>query len=145
MRNEPDIRWIVRTLREAGWAPLLVLCPVVLADWLFDAFARLSWFDIPTHILGGIAATHFFWRAAANARSIAGRFAKVDQAILAIGGTAGMTILWEIFEFLSDRLLHAHMQHGPGDTLSDIVFSLAGGVAYLILRRAFAARPGAQS
>lgn len=145
MRNEPDIRWIVQTFREAAWAPLLVLCPVVLAEGIFDVFTRFPWVDIPAHFLGGIAATYFFWRAAANARSRAGHFPKVSHAVLAVGCTAGTTILWEISEFLADRLLRAHMQHGLEDTLSDIVFSLAGGVAYLVLRRAYAAPPGAQA
>jgi len=119
-----------------------VLIPVFLADWMFDVFTRLPWFDIPTHVLGGVAATYFFWRAAANARSAAGRFQSVSQAVFALACTTGATILWEIFEFLSDRLLRTSMQHGVGDTLSDIVFSLAGGVAYLTLRHAFAAHRG---
>lgn len=145
MRNEPDIKWIVQTLREAAWAPLLVLCPVVLAEGIFDAFTRFPWVDIPAHVLGGIAATYFFWRAAANARSLAGHFTQVSPAVLALGGTASTTILWEILEFLADRLLRTQMQHGLGDTLSDIVFSLAGGAAYLVLRRAYAASSGAQA
>jgi hypothetical protein len=44
-----------------------------------------------------------------------------------------VTILWEFFEFLSDRFLGTHTQHGLGDALSDIFFSLAGGVVYLVL------------
>lgn len=139
MRNEPNIRWIVRTLREAAWAPLLVLCPVVLAEGAFDMYTRFPWIDIPTHFFGGIAVTHFFWCASANAQSVAGQFVKVSHAVLPLGGTATMSILWELFEFLSDHLLGAHMQHGLGDTLSDIFFGLAGGVAYLVLRRWFAA------
>lgn len=119
-----------------------MLLPVFLADWAFDVFTRLPWFDIPTHLLGGVAATYFFWRAAANARSVAGRFPQVNHAAFALACTASATILWEIFEFLSDRLLQTRMQHGVGDTLSDIVFSLAGGAAYVFLRRAFAAPPG---
>ena len=145
MRNEPDIRWIVQTLREAAWAPLLVLCPVVLAEGIFDVFTRFPWVDIPAHVLGGIAATYFFWRAAANAGSLAGHFPNVSHAVLAVACTASATILWEISEFLADRLLRTQMQHGPGDTVSDIVFSLAGGVAYLVLRRAYAAHLGAQA
>jgi len=138
MRNEPDISWIVQTLREAAWAPLLVLCPVVIAEGIFDVFTRFPWVDIPTHFLGGIAATYFFWRAFANARSAAGHFPKVNHAVLAFGCTASTTILWEIFEFLADRFLGTQMQHGLGDTSSDIFFSLAGGVAYLVLRHRFA-------
>ncbi len=145
MRNEPDIRWIVQTLREAVWAPLLVLCLVVLAGGIFDAYTRFPWVDMPTHFLGGIATTYFFWCAAANAQSIAGHFPKVSHAVLAFGCTASTTILWEVFEFLSDRFLGAHMQHGLGDTSSDIFFSLAGGVAYLVLRRPFAASSSAHA
>jgi hypothetical protein len=142
MRIEPDFRWIVHTLREAAWAPLLVLCTVFLAAGSFDAYTRFPWVDMPTHFLGGIATTYFFWRAAANARSVAGHFSKVSHAVLALGCTASTTILWEIFEFLSDRFLGAHMQHGMGDTSSDIFFSLAGSAAYLVLRRRFAAATG---
>lgn len=145
MRNEPDIEWIVQTLREAAWAPLLVLCPVVLAEGIFDAYTRFPWVDIPTHFLGGIAVTYFFWCASANAQSVAGQFAKVSHTVLSLGGSAAMIILWEFFEFLSDRLLHAHMQHGLRDTSSDIFFGLAGGVAYLVLRRWFAASTSAHA
>jgi hypothetical protein len=138
MRKEPDIRWIVQTLREAAWAPLLVLCLVLLASGIFDAYTRFPWVDMPTHFLGGIATTYFFWRAATNAPSVAGHFPKVSYAVIAFGCTAGTAILWEVYEFLSDRLLGTYMQHGLGDTSSDIFFSLAGGVAYLVLRRRFA-------
>jgi hypothetical protein len=93
----------------------------------------------PTHFFGGVAVTYFFWCASANAQSVAGRLPNVSQAVLAFGCTTTTTILWEIFEFVSDRLLGTHMQHGPGDTWSDVFFGLAGGVAYLVLRRSFAA------
>lgn len=145
MRNEPDIRWIVQTLREAAWAPLLVFCLVVVAVRIFDAYTRLPWLDVPTHFLGGIAVTYFFWFAFANARSVAGHLPNLRPAVLAFGCTAGTAILWEILEFSSDRLLGTQLQHGVGDTVSDIVFGLAGGVAYLFLRRWFAASPGAQA
>ena len=142
MRNEPDTRWIVRTLREAAWAPLLVLCAVVLAAGLFDMYTRFPWIDIPTHFLGGIAVTYFFWHASANAQSVARQFSNVGQSVLSLGGTAAMSILWELFEFLADHLLGAHMLHGLADTSSDIFLGLAGGVAYLVLRRWFAASTG---
>lgn len=145
MQHGPGIRWIRRTLRQAAWAPLLVLCPVVLADGMFKAYTRFPWFDIPTHFLGGIAVTYFFWCASVNAQSFAGRAAKVSHAVLALGGTAAMTLLWELFEFLADRCLQAQMQHGLGDTASDIFFGLAGGVAYLVFRRGFRAASQAQA
>jgi len=119
-----------------------VLCAVVLAAGLFDMYTRFPWIDIPTHFLGGIAVTYFFWHASANAQSVARQFANVGQSVLSLGGTAAMSILWELFEFLADHLLGAHMLHGLADTSSDIFLGLAGGVAYLVLRRWFAASTG---
>ena len=143
--NEPDTGWIVRTLREAAWAPLLVVCWVVLVERLFDLFMRFPWIDIPTHFLGGVAVAYFFWRACANAQSAARPFANVGHAVVSLAGTATLSILWELFEFLGDHLLGAHMQHGLADTWSDIFFSLAGGVAYLVLRPWFASSTSAHA
>lgn len=145
MRSEPDSRWIAQTLRKAAWAPLLVFCLVVAAAGIFDAYARFPSLDVPTHFLGGIAVTYFFWCASANAPSVAGHLPNVNQSVLAFGCTAGTTILWEIFEFLSDRLFGTQLQHGVGDTASDIFFGLAGGVVYLVLRRWFAASTRARA
>lgn len=144
MRNEPNIRWIVQTLWQAAWAPLLVFCLFVAAV-IFDAYTRFPSLDVPTHFFSGVAVTYFFWCASANAQSVAGQLTNVSQAVFVFACTAGTTILWEVFEFLSDRLLGTHMQHGPADTLADIFFGLAGGVAYLVLRRSFSASPSAHA
>jgi hypothetical protein len=145
MRNKLVIRWIVQTLRVAAWAPLLVFCLVVAAAGIFDAYNRFPWLDVPTHFLGGIAVTYFYWVACANAQSVASHFRIVSPAVLAFGCTASTTILWEIVEFLSDRMLGTQLQHGVGDTVSDIFFGLAGGVAYLVLRRWFTASRSAHA
>jgi hypothetical protein len=116
---------------------LIVVCPVVLADTVFHVYTRFPWIDMPTHFLGGIAVTHFFWFASVNSQSVAAPRAKATHAVLALAGTATMVLLWELFEFLADRWLGAHMQHGLVDTSSDIFFGLAGAVAYLVLRRWF--------
>jgi hypothetical protein len=136
---------MVQTLRKAAWAPLLVFSLVVVAEWIFHAYTRFPSLDIPTHFFGGIAVTYFFWCASANTQPVADHLPNVSQAVLAFGCTASTTILWEIFEFLSDRLLGTHMQHGLRDTLSDVFFGLAGGVAYLVLRRSFAAPSSAHA
>jgi hypothetical protein len=138
MRDEPADGWIARTFREAAWAPLLVLGPVLLADWSFAVYTRYPWIDMPTHFLGGIATTHFFWRASVNSQSVADPGAKASHAVPALAGTITLALLWELFEFLADRLLGAHMQHGLLDTWSDIFLGLAGAVVYLALRRWFA-------
>ena len=87
----------------------------------------------------------FGWPPGANAQPVAGHLPNVSQAVLAFGCTAGTTILWEILEFLSDRLFGTQLQHGVEDTVSDILFGLIGGVVYLVLRRSFAASPSART
>jgi hypothetical protein len=139
MPDDPKIRWIRQTLRETAWAPLSILCAVVVGERVFDAFARFPWFDVPAHFLGGIAATYLFRRAAALAPFIAGSLPGTSRDFLALACTASTAILWEFCEYVSDRFLQTSLQHGLGDTLSDLVFGLVGGAAYLALRRALSA------
>ena len=144
MRNEPE-RWMLRSVREAAWAPLLVLGAVGVAAAGLDLYTRWPWLDMPTHFVGGIAVTYFFWRAGAHAPWFARRHANAGRALVALAGTASMALLWEAFEFVADRFLGGHMQHGLMDTAADIILGLAGGVAYLALRSWFTAqteRPG---
>ncbi|MEK7752070.1 MAG: hypothetical protein AAB654_09160 [Acidobacteriota bacterium] len=87
MPGTPASRCIRQTLREAAWAPLLVLCAVVVIDKIFDAFARFPWFDVPVHFLGGIDVTCLFRCAAANAdaRLVAGLLPDIRQEFIAFG------------------------------------------------------------
>jgi hypothetical protein len=134
-----NFRWIAQTLLEAAWAPVLVFCLFLVALHAFDLYRHYPWVDVPTHFLGGLAMAFFFWRAVANARTIAGLATRVNPVSLVMGCTAGAAILWEVFEFLSDQFLGTRTQHGMGDTLSDIVVGLGGGAAYFVLRRPAAA------
>lgn len=145
MRIRPNIQWILRTLREAAWAPLLVFVLFLAAAGLFDAYARIPGLDKPTHFFGGLAVMYFFWCGWSQARSLAGYFPKLSQPAFAFGGTAATAILWEIYEFLSDHFLATHLQRGVEDTLSDVFFGLAGAAVYLLLRRSRAAPAGAQA
>lgn len=145
MRTPPSIEWIFRTLREAAWAPLLVLALFLAAVGFFDAYTRFPRLDKPTHFLGGLAVAYFFWCGWSQARALTGHFPRVSQAAFAFGGTAASAILWEIYEFLSDHFLATHMQHGLEDTLSDVFFGLSGAAVYLLLRRSRAATARAQA
>lgn len=145
METRPSIRWILRTLREAAWAPLLVLTLFLAAVGLFDAYRHFPPLDKPTHFCGGLAVAYFFWCAWGHGRALASYFPKAGQPAFALGGTAVAAILWEIYEFLSDRYLATRMQHGLEDTLSDVFFGLAGAAVYLLVRRSRAVPAGTQA
>lgn len=145
MRTQATLDWILPTLREAAWAPLLVLGLFLAAVGLFDAYSRFPPLDKPTHLLGGVAVTYFFSCAWGHARSVAGREPALGRTSFAFGGTAVAAIVWEIFEFLSDHFLATHLQHGLEDTLSDVFFGLIGAAIYLLIRRSRAASVGTQA
>jgi hypothetical protein len=145
MGTRASLAWVLRTLRQAAWAPLLVLGLFLAAVGLFDAYARLPALDKPTHFLGGAAVAHFFWCGWGQAGALGGPLPKVGQPAFALGGTAVTALLWEVCEFLADRFLATRMQHGLVDTLSDVLFGLAGGAIYLLLRRSRTASLGARA
>jgi hypothetical protein len=133
------VKVIFRTLREAAWAPLLVLCASFVGAHFFDAYTRFPALDMPAHFCGGLAAAYFLWRALANAKR-AGYALRANPNLVAFGGTAVIALLWEIvFELLADHFFRYSMQHGMRDTLSDLFFGLAGGLTYLVVRRSFLA------
>jgi hypothetical protein len=129
--------WALRTLYEAGWAPLLVLALFIIASQVFNAYQRFPALDIPTHFAGGAVIAFFVRRATTNAETIVGEMPLSIHCALTLWGTALAAFLWELYEHLADQFLGTQMVHGLGDTLLDLVVGMAGGATVLILRDYF--------
>jgi hypothetical protein len=129
----PILPWLLRTLRRAAWAPVVVF-------GLHEISARLGFYglwpplDIPMHFFGGVAITYFFGHAyrAAEEMGLLGRPAEVVYRVTVFALTGSTTVFWEFAEFLSDRYLGSHMQGGLEDTLGDMLMGLVGGLAFLV-------------
>src|SRR5687768_669997 len=71
MSTRPDLttlpNWIGISLREAGWAPLLVFGIHLVALGAFNAYERFPHVDLPMHFLGGLVTAFFFHRVFINA------------------------------------------------------------------------------
>ena len=128
------IDWVLRTLYQAAWAPLLVLALFAIASQAFDAYQRFPALDMPTHFAGGAVIAFFMRRASANAEIVLGEIPTSIHCALSLWGTAFAAIAWEIFEILSDRFLGTHMVHGIGDTVLDFILGMAGAALVLVLR-----------
>lgn len=61
------LNWIENSLREAAWAPLLVVGIHVMALRVFNTYKRFPYLDLPMHFFGGIVMAFFFHRASINA------------------------------------------------------------------------------
>ena len=125
------------TIRKSAWAPLGVFGIYVLGKAL-GAYRIISWLDVPTHILGGIAITYFFYTAIVEAQSIVGKTPLSIQAIFAFTSTGTAAVLWEFIEITLDLLFGVRLNSSLERTLLDLFSGLVGGfifsLSYWLLR-----------
>jgi hypothetical protein len=134
MRNQQVAAWIVDTLREAAWAPLVVFIFYLIARslQLFQVFPPL---DIPTHFMGGVVITYFYRVGIRNAQRLVGEIPFPIQVILAFTCTGTTTIFWEFYEYIFDFLFDTQMVRGVTDTTVDFFVGLLGALVFSIFYR----------
>ncbi len=125
-------RFAVQILREAAWAPALVLVVYLLTARVLHLFTSFPDLDIPMHLVGGMGAAFFFLRSlqVLSRGEILGKPNRLAIRLLAFSLTSVAAIAWELAEFASDRLLGTHEQLGLEDTMVDLVM---GGLGALLL------------
>lgn len=128
-----SLRWTTRTLRAAGWAPLLVFGLHLVLSRGFAVYAVFPELDIPMHFLGGVAIACFFHRAlcAEEAREFLGPMSTLGREAFALAAVFAAAMLWEFAEWTTDRLGVSHAQLSLDDTLLDMAFGVVGGAAFL--------------
>jgi len=124
--------WILTTLREAAWAPLLVLAFYALG-LAFQLFKRFPPLDIPTHFMGGVVITYFYRTAIRHSQKLVGEIPLPIQVLFAITCTATTTILWEFYENILDFLAGTHMVRGVQDTIVDLFVGLLGALVLSLI------------
>ena len=127
--------------REAAWAPGAVLVLHLVAGALFGHEPLV---DPVMHLLGGIAATFFFQRAACIAGVILGAPTRLGSDLFAFGLTNAAALFWEIGEFTFDRLARTNTQGDLGNTMRDLMFGVTGAALYLAAARFVTNRHGVE-
>jgi hypothetical protein len=125
-------RSAVQILREAAWAPALVLAVYLLTARVLHLYTAFPDLDMPMHLVGGIGAAFFFLRSLqVLARGeFLGKPNRLAIRLLAFSLTSVAAIAWEMAEFGSDRLLGTREQLGLEDTMVDLML---GGLGALLL------------
>lgn len=133
-KKKPLHGWVAAALREAGWAPLVVLGVYLLARELrlFKLFPPL---DIPTHFLGGVAITYFFRVAIRHSQKVVGEIPFAIQVLFAITCTGTTAIFWEFYENILDFFFETGMVRGVQDTVVDLLMGLLGALALSLVYR----------
>jgi hypothetical protein len=135
MTNKQQLfTWIIRTLREAAWAPLSVFGFYILglAFHLFSLFPPL---DIPVHFTGGAVITYFYRSAIRHSQELLGEIPLPIQILFAFTCTGTTTILWEFYENILDFFFGTHMVRGLEDTLMDLLMGLLGALVLSLFYR----------
>ena len=134
MKYKHFLDWALPTLREAAWAPLILVASYLtgVALHLYKLYPNL---DIPTHLLGGIAITYFYRVAIRNSQGTLGNIPLSIQILLAFTATGTTAIFWEFYENLLDYFLHTHTVLGLFDTLKDLFNGLLGALVLSLFYR----------
>jgi len=127
-------RWIVTTIREAGWVPVVMLFLLVITSQVFDLFKRFPEFDVLMHFFGGVATGFFFHRVYVNASrfGILQPYHAVTHYLLVFGSVCTAAVFWEFAEFFYDSLFGAHTQLSNQDTMSDLLLGTLGVASFLL-------------
>jgi hypothetical protein len=134
MQNKQVAAWVIDTMRQAAWAPILVFLSYLVARSL-QLFILFPPLDIPTHFMGGLAITYFYRVAIRNAQKLVGEISFPVQVLFAFTCTGTTTIFWEFYEYLVDFFFDTHMVRGVTDTTVDFFAGLLGALVFTLLYR----------
>ena len=94
-----------------------------------NLYNTVSWYDIFVHFLSGIFT---FVLATIIFRLISKDNNKLLKILFSLGMVALIAIMWEVFEFSVDSLIHTNLQHnqdtGVIDTMQDMIVAMLGGL-----------------
>lgn len=99
-------------------------------------YSRCPWFDIPMHILGGVATACTGLVLYTIARTYNPKWSITPRwlfYICTIGFVALVGVLWEHYEFLHDSFFKSNMQPSNTDTMKDFFNDLVGGILFLLV------------
>ena len=116
--------------------PLGVVTLHVILSQAFDAYDRLTWIDIPIHLLGGVAIGYFFSAVLVRLQvaGVVGPLDVVVHAILVISLVAVAVVSWEFLEFAFDKVFETNVQRSISNIMRDQFVGLVGGAVILAVR-----------
>ena len=128
------LNWIENSLREAAWAPLLVLGIHIMAHVLniYDRFPNL---DLPMHFFGGLGMAFLLHRASINAyrSGLTRPYQPGRHRLFVFTSTFTVALAWEFSEFVTGWYSAGKTREGMNDTIGDLVLGIIGCLFFLIL------------
>ncbi len=120
-------------LVKAGRFPALVFFIHCVLSIGFKAYDRLTWLDVPMHVLGGAAIAYFIDIGIEHLdRLDVVRVGNRQAAVIMVFGlVAASTVVWEFAEFIADAFFNAGAQRSVANVMKDQFMGLVGGITYI--------------
>lgn len=114
-----------------NYYPLLILLLLHTAFVFLNVYS-ISHVDSAMHLLGGAALAMLVSGLLAQAvgNGWCPDTGRLITLVLVISLVATGAVCWEVYEWISDRLLGTHFQFDLDDTMKDLVLGLLGGTVY---------------
>lgn len=127
-------RCMRQSLREAGWAPLLVFVVHLIALGGFDAYTLIASLDLYMHFIGGLVMAFFLHQTLINASraGILGPHHPISHRLLIFTATCTIALFWEFAEFFLDQTLGTFSQADVEDTMTDLFFGMLGAGVFTL-------------
>jgi hypothetical protein len=127
------VNWIENTLREAAWAPLLVL-GVHVALHVSNIYQRFPYLDLPMHFFGGVVMAFFFHRVSINASllGITRPYHALRHRLFVFTSTCMAAVSWEFSEFVTGWYSAGQTREGLNDTIGDLFLGIIGCLFFII-------------
>src|SRR5688500_9536826 len=130
MSTRPNLTaWIENSLREAAWAPLLVLGIHVMAHVL-NTYERFPNLDLPMHFFGGLAMAFLLHRTSITAcrSGITRPYHPGRHRLFVSTSTFIVALSWEFSEFVTGWYSAGKTREGMTDTIGDLVLGIIGSL-----------------
>ncbi|HVS64597.1 MAG TPA: hypothetical protein VMT85_13965 [Thermoanaerobaculia bacterium] len=132
MRRTAGLAILAEVLRTKAWLPAVVLAVHLLFARVLHAYQAVPALDLAVHGLGGFAIGYVF----DGVLQILGRqgdarLSGSGRLVLAFALVCTTTVLWELGEVLSDRILGTGALLSLENSLLDMLVGIVGGVGYV--------------
>jgi hypothetical protein len=136
MENRKYMKFLLKLFRAGGWFPLSVFVGYYFLKYVVYIKNYFRHYDLPIHILGGISFAYFIsemYQLLPREGDNPSR--GILRELLLMGSlTATAALLWEVFEFSVDFVLHTTVQESLFNTMLDLVMGLIGAAIMVGVR-----------
>ncbi|MBP6859027.1 MAG: hypothetical protein KBC69_00170 [Candidatus Magasanikbacteria bacterium] len=126
------MRFTFKDLFSICSAPFVVFLIGDSLNNFYEPYSTVWWWNVLFHFLGGVsmAISGFFILNLAKRIDKIKTTSRLVEALLIIMFVMSVAVVWEFYEFLSDKFLYTHSQASNFDTMKDLCMGTLGAISF---------------